>query len=520
MAVNRPIFNAFNFFHVMQLRLFSLLMGGLCTTYVLMAQTVVVNAGPAGTLNQAIINNPTATKFILKRNFPYLLSGELNLTTAITIEAEAGTGKRPILMYAPPSGAPNIDQIMRTSANLTLRGLHITNRDNLGGISQRMVRIAADDVRVIADDCIFEDSGQTVFRIDGKNAKIYAENCIGSRLGQPNNPDNGRFIDDRGNLVDTIVINNCAIYNVTSRIIRDGGESINYLSVTNSTFMNLMQRGFEIGRVKTFTFLNNICADLQINGRDSSAILANNETSTLASWIRIDSTGTGGENWTIGYSNFFYTPEHAAYYAFPFTNDDGDTIMLTPFFNPNAQKAITAGNWQNTIISEPLDFTNGPNFPRGIIDTFNFGSAANAQPWDMTDLTPDPVYSQLPAGINRFVVPHNFNYACTTQSNTASTTGGRLGAQLWGDCTVSVTNLFDEHGVVFFPNPATSHIWIQGLEEIVQVQVFALNGQLAKTVVPNASWLNLPLGDLQNGTYFITVTDREGRVSARPVVKQ
>ncbi len=502
----------------MKLRLFTLLVG-FCAAFGLSAQSIVVNAGPAGTLNQAIINNPTVKKFILKRNFPYLLSGELNLTTPITIEAEAGTGKRPIIMYAPPSGAPNIDQIIRTSANLTLKGLHITNRDNLGGISQRMVRIAADDVRVVADDCIFEDSGQTVFRIDGKNAKIYTENCIGSRLGQPNNPDNGRLIDDRGNLVDSIVINNCAIYNLTSRIIRDGGESINFLSVTNSTFMNTMQRGFEVGRVKTFTFLNNICADLQINGRDSSAIPANNETNADAAWIKIDSTGLGGENWTIGYSNFFYTPEHAAYYAFPFTNEDGDTILLTPFFNPNAIKAVTAGNWQNTIISEPLNFTNEPLFPRALIDTFNFGSVANALPWDMTGIAPDAVYSQLPAGTNRYAVPHNFNYPCTAQSNTAGTNGSRLGAQIWGDCTVSVRDIFDENGVVFYPNPATNQIWIQGLNEITQIQIFSLTGQLVKTVVPNNTWVNLPLSDLVSSTYLITVTDQAGRVSARPFVK-
>jgi Secretion system C-terminal sorting domain len=503
----------------MKKQVFALLFLG-CLLQSAQAQTLTVNPGPTGTLNQAIANNPTVKTFILKRNFPYLLSGELVLASDITIKAEDGPGKRPILLYGPPPGAPIIDQLIRTSANLRLEGLHLTNRDNLGGISQRMVRTAADNIRIEAHDCIFDDSGQTAFRLDSRGTRIFVTNCIGSRLGQPNNPDNGRFIDDRGNQVDTVVIHNSIVYNVTSRIYRDGGEVTNYMRITNSTFMNSMQRGFELGRVKEFIFLNNICADLQINGRDSSAIAANNETSADAAWIRIDSTGAGNESWTIGYSNFFYTPAQQAYYNFPFRNDDGDTVMVAPFFDPEITKAIAAGSWQNTILSEVLEFQNGPVFPQMIADTFNFGANANAMPWDMAGLTPDPVYSQLPAGTNRYAVLHNYNYACDKLSNTAANLGGRLGAQLNGDCFVGLSDLFDEHGVIFFPNPATNHVAVQGLEHITQLQLFGLNGQLISTTRPNATLVDISLQGLPSGMYILTVTDIQGRVSARQLVKE
>jgi Secretion system C-terminal sorting domain len=491
-----------------------------CAVHSFAQQTLVVNPGPAGTLNQAIANNPNVTTFVLKRNFPYLLSGELNLTTNITIKAEDGTGKRPIILYGPPPGAPNIDQLIRTSANLRLEGLHITNRDNLGGISQRMVRTNADNIRIEAHDCIFDDSGQTAFRLDSKGTRIIVTDCIATRMGQPSNPDNGRFIDDRGNQVDSVIIDNSIVYNVTSRIYRDGGEVTNFMSITNSTFMNAMQRGFEIGRVREFTFLNNICADLQINGRDSSLVAADNETNVDAAWLRIDSTGTGGENWTIGYSNFFYTDAQLAYYAFPFLNDDSDTVTVADFFNPNALKAIQAGNWQNTILTETLDFKLGPDFPTSIIDTFNFGANANAKPWVMNDLTPDPVYSQLPAGTDRFAVLHDFNYDCSKLSNTGGVNGIRLGAQLTGDCFVSARDLFDEYGVIYYPNPANDRVFVQGLRQIERINLFNMNGQLVRTLKPLNEWTEISLGGLNSGIYFISLTDEAGNVSARKLVKQ
>lgn len=484
------------------------------------AQTLVVNPGPVGTLNQAIANNPGVTTFVLKRNFPYLLSGELNITAPLTIKAEDGPGKRPILIYAPPSGAPNIEQIIRTSAHLRLEGLHLTNRDNLGGLSQRIIRIIGDDLRIETHDCIFDDSGQTVFRLDGKNIKLYTTGCLGTRLGQPNNPDNGRYIDDRGNLVDTIVIENCAIYHVTSRIIRDGGESINHLRIQGSTFMNTHQRGFEIGKVREFIFLNNICADLQFTGRDSSLNPANNTTSASAAWIRIDSTGQGGENWIIGYSNFFYTPELLDYYKFPFRQGSGDTVVPVSFFTPTVERAIDAGGWRNTIISEPLRFRMPPPFQRSYVDTLHFGSVSNARPWDMGSLAPDPIYSQLPVGTNRYSTLHDFNYDCSAQSNTAGLNGVRLGAQLWGDCFVSARDLFTEHGVLFYPNPATDALYLSGVARLAQVQLFSLDGRPVRTLRPGANWVEIPLHDLPPGIYLVALVDERGHISTRKLIRQ
>jgi hypothetical protein len=481
----------------------------------LVSQSLIVNPGPVGTLNQAIANNPTINTFILKRNFPYLISGELVLDREITLLAEAGPGKRPIILYGPPPGAPTVEQLIRTNKNITLKGLHVTNRDNLGGISQRMIRVIADDVRVTLEDCLFEDSGQAVVRMDAKGGKIYSKDCIGARLGQPTFPSDGRYFDDRGNQVDSLVFENCLVYNVTSRIIRDGGAEIDYLRIQNCTFGQVLQRGLEIGQVKEFVFLNNIFFDMQLSGRDSSLVPANNEGSDEASWIRIDSVPTGGENWTIGYSNFFYSQPNLDYYDFPFVEESGDTIVPTAFYDPEVAGAIQAGGWQSTIITEQIDFKNQPVFAAAILDTLHYGLDANSPTWNMSGITPDPVYSQLPVGTNRFVTMHDFNYACDKISNSAGLNGARLGAQLTGTCFVPVRDLFDAHGVIFYPNPAQDFLFVQGLEQIVRVQWFALDGRLMGTVQPNAEYATIPLAGANSGVYCLSLTDARGRVSTR-----
>jgi hypothetical protein len=439
----------------------------------------------------------------------------------ITLLAEEGTGKRPIVLYGPPPGAPVVEQLIRTTHNLTVKGLHITNRDNLGGISQRIIRATADNLRIILEDCLFEDSGQAVVRMDAKGGKIYSKDCIGSRLGQPSFASDGRYFDDRGNQVDSLVFENCLIYNVTSRIIRDGGEVIDYLRINNCTFGHVMQRGLEIGQVKELVFLNNIFFDMQLTGRDSSLNPANNEGSDEASWIRIDSTVSGGENWTIGYSNFFYSQANLDYYNFPLVDNTGDTIVPTDYYDPEVKGAIQAGGWQNTIINEQLDFFNQPLFPSAILDTFNFGTNdANAPTWNMQGITPDPVYSQLPAGINRYITMHDFNYACDKLSNSAGVNGVRLGSTLTGDCFVPVRDLFDQHGVIFYPNPAQDFLVVQGLETIVRLQWFSADGRLAGALAPQAELATVPLGNLCNGVYYLTLTDAQGRVSSMVFLKQ
>ena len=131
----------------------------------LKAQRYVDVAPGIGTLNEAIASDTTAngervdlnTVYRLERgaNAYYLLSGSISFSFPVTIEAAAGDGARPFLQPNVPDGGES-SRAFRPKANLTLRGLHVSNEDNLGGYPGRLIRASEDGITIIIDDCWLE----------------------------------------------------------------------------------------------------------------------------------------------------------------------------------------------------------------------------------------------------------------------------------------------------------------------------------------------------------------------------
>lgn len=477
---------------------------------------VIVEPGPAGTLNQAISNPANQGKtLVLRRGVPYLLTGEINFSAApLHIKAEAGSGPRPLLVFSPGGGGAAPDQIIRANNHLTLEGLHLTNRDLLGGITERIIRTSAANVRVRVNDCLIDDSGQTAFRLDGANNKVYATNSIFSRMGIPSNPDNGRVVDDRGNLVDTIWIENCLIYNVTSRVIRDGGQRINVGIFNQNTVASIGQRGFEWGEIEQLFFTNNVIVDAGFVGRRFSLDPARQDTIRHA----INGVPVGNANWVIRNNNFFRTP--AALAATPFTQSSGDTVEQQPNFNPAALAFIQAGGWANTNIQETLDFTNPAPVPVDFIIKHHAGQSGQALPWDHAGVQPNTLYSQLGNMTPRYSTFHDYGYRTNTSSYTGGINNQPLGANLF-DFVSSAKDLFMENNILFYPNPVRDILWVQNLdaESLVGVRVLDIQGRPVRTWRVNEDYLMIDTSNWSKGMYILSVTDRQGRTSSRKFIK-
>jgi len=416
------------------------------------AQRIIdVAPGPPGTLNQAIESDTTAegarvdsnTIYRLQRGDQalYLLSGSIsNSGYHLTIVAEDGAGARPFLQ--PATGDAGSARPFRPRGNFTLKGIHTTGVDDLGGFTTRMIRASADDIRIDLDDCWFDGDGQSMIRVDNENMSIFIRNSVISNVGRPLSPDNGRGIDDRGNNIDTVVIENCTFYNLSSRIIRDGGGWIKYASFKNNTVVNIGQHGITFGEVGYLDVKDNLFFNAGFMPDVNSPRFLISLDSIGAELS--DSMGIT-QQVNISHNSFWMDTASVAMYL-------NDTIMTSPIFNPTAEAFIAEGGTAATMLGDMVEFADGPPFNDSIIyfDLTPEADQASAPDWEIPPIPGDGLYHR--------VVPYDFDYM-GREAVTGSSTGEQLGDPNWeATSVVSVGDLsHDAAGLSIYPLPVNDY---------------------------------------------------------------
>jgi len=428
-----------------------------------------------GTLNEAIDGDTTATGertdpntvYVLQRGGFYILNGTIsNRGFHLQIVAEDGDGPRPILQPGVPDGGSS-SAPFRVRGDITLRGLYVTNRDELDGLLTRMLRVSADSVRIVIDDCHLDEDGQAAFRLDNPYNRIFITNSIMSNIGLPISPDNGRGIDDRGNSIDTLVMENNTFYNLTSRVLRKTAGTLNYARINHNTFMNIGQYIFTFDEVINGSFTNNLVVNGAFSGRET------NPEGFTANFHGIQIRPLGQDLIDAGHTqvvnirnnNFYLDPEIIDVYP--------DTIEVTPIFDDVAQSFIDGAGTGNTIIEEAIVFENGPPSELIMVDKW-WSDRPNAPGWDNTG------------------APYDFAYPTTTTSYTASTAGQPLGALNWFDMAVTVDDepypqVPNEYRLYSnYPNPfnPTTNIEFSIPEQVqVTLEIYNVLGQRVATLI-------------------------------------
>ncbi len=481
------------------------------------AQSILVIEPTALSLDEAIeqdANRPADRVYVLKRNTPYVIRKTiLNTNFHLRIRAEAGTGARPIIVPTIGTGGATPEQVFEAKQDITLEGLHITGRNTNAGYANRGVRATAENIRVNLKDCLFDDIGQAAIRTDAQNTKLYIFDCIFSRSGRPFDANNGRMIDARGNIIDSTVIENCLIYNTTSRVFRDDGPATpnNYMKFNQNTVVNCGQNGFDLGKVGELIFTNNVVQNVVFYGTPKNLI---NPVHVLTAVVDTAS-GKGTTKWVITNNNI--SEDLAVANA---RVAKRDTFIKAVNFSPvpNAVALKTT--------SEIITFKNPPVLPIQFINDA-YTDIAKAKPWDTTGLAINTVYVNAvgPKGDNlvgRYSETYNVSYGTWRPAHKGGTTGQPLGANLFGFSTSTPEIEFDNN-TIFYPNPVENRLFIQNSDklDISNITVFNISGAAIKTVNNiKTSLYELNLSDMTTGVYIVKVLKSNGKVSVSKVSKQ
>ena len=227
---------------------------------------MIVEPGPPGTLNQAILGDTTATgerancHYVLRRDAVYIYNVKMDLRgdCVWTIEAEDGDGARPIIKPAAlPGGeeAPRQFQL-RNNTTLILRDLWLDGYDTSlpePGVpsDNAMVRLSADSARVIIDGVRFDRNRQSAIRSDNVMTSVYVTNSEFSNVYNAVRMTQSGVMDGRGNALDTLVFVNNSTWNLTQTFTRIGGGLVNYYKIDHNTFVNFGMTGGDSFRMDT-----------------------------------------------------------------------------------------------------------------------------------------------------------------------------------------------------------------------------------------------------------------------------
>jgi hypothetical protein len=462
-------------------------------------RTVIVEDGSFGNLN-TVIEADTATDgsrvdsntvYILKRDKVYILNGALSFKFPLNLEAENGIGERPRIIPGVSATGGESERPFRPKNDLHLKGLYITSKDIADKLNSKMIRVSGDELIINVENCYLEFDGQSFVRLDGDDCTVKFTDCTLANLGQTSDPSNGRIIDDRGNDVDTVVFDNCTIFNITHRVTRDDGGIMRYYRINNNTIFNVGGPVFQIGEVIKAEIYNNILANYSFYGN-----LIDPVTGISGHVFSIDSLGQDyidqgfTQEVSIHHNNFYLDTAYTNLAVW------GDSIAARVLFDETTQAFIDKNGEGATNISENLLFDNPPALETDMVTKF----------WELGPEDPGIPFFDL---TNE---PFTFNIPYSSLSYTAGVDGSKLGTSVWqGYTPVGIFSKESfENNIKIYPNPVTDVLNVTVQNKNSTIHIYNSISVEVKRFDNVDSSIRIPVSDMKTGLYFLTVEDQSG----------
>ena len=463
------------------------------------------------------------TIYTLDNGGIYITSGRLVNKPEWPLQIQAvdlnDTDNKPVLTRVPNSSGTYPD-IMRPEGDVTLRNVWIISGDK-GADEQHdwgKIRILGPHTRVIVEDCIIEKDRGGFIQLRADSVKCYINRSVlrngGNRFILQGN---GRGVDARNFVFDSLVVTNSIVHNIIDRVFRSQGGTAahNYVEFDRNTIFNVAGRHgtFQLRWVNEAIITNNLMINPMMLGTTPAfteeQIQPDNEAHKI---ITLD-TLPAGTKLTVSNNNIFWTQDVVDVWA---KHDSVNQPAILSALVKDALGADTA----NAYFEEVISLNNVPqNITQYIDDLY-----ANPAATDMFDFVVEDSSVQGTDFDNGNLFKFTeFDpcYAATTMSATAATDSQAIGYAI--GCPELATNLFPEinHQLALkvAPNPFAFQASITfdlGESGQARIMIFDVQGRMVEVLADGffvageqqVEWR--PNANQSQGLYFVRLETENG----------
>ncbi len=213
----------------------------------------------------------------LERGGYYLLNGTIRGfgSVPLRIVAAKGTAPRPVLIPIATQTGKGL-RVFRPSTDGYWEGMYISGMDNLGNqCEENMFRLDKKNGRFVIKNCYMDGDAQNFIRMNAEGQKVFVMDCYVRNSYLLADPNNGRFLDTRGNTQDTIFVQNCTFQTSSSDPLRSGDGLIKTFIMDHTTLYQTAANDgeFDVNRAVNCIFTNNLLIDFGYEGRAKSDTL-------------------------------------------------------------------------------------------------------------------------------------------------------------------------------------------------------------------------------------------------------
>ncbi len=449
-----------------------------------LAQTVVQVAN--GTDISQKINGDTLdngdrvdphTIYELAGNGIYPVTETINIPVTLHIRGKVGDGEALPKIVPIPDDAGSYPGAINTQGDIVMENVYVTNKNGEGNPKWGGFRANGEGTTVRLTNVQIEWDKAAAVMLRKDNISVFMENCTASKTGNWKEFNgNGRLIDTRGTIVDSIVVKHSTAYLMSDRLVRTMGGEINYLEFDHVTGFQLQGRHgcFQLGKVHTAKITNCLLINSIYGGNhpltEELTHPANDKFYVITMDAKLDDT-----NLEIRNNNIAYTSDVTEFWA------TVDTVSKPGFIAPLVEETL-GNNADKAYFEEVVTLDHVPPVPMDFLESIYNNPTAEQHPDNFAD----------EIGIANIDASYNND----AESFSADDDGLPIGSHQWWTAAelTSIRKLNEKYtnqiACNVYPNPfnrSTTLSYVLKQPATVEISLYDMTGKQMKAITCNAA---------------------------------